>query len=96
MPPPVRISLEELARDAGDGYGTPVFELLRSRLRDPVGSETEQVELCDLHRRASSDCAQLKTGAATAAGLQGEIVPSSGASSSTARKTSTSSSHDAL
>lgn len=73
MPPPVRISLEELARDAGDGYELLFFELLRSRLRDLVGSETEQVELCDLHRCVKR-LRSAKNWRRDCSGLQGEIV----------------------
>ncbi|MFZ4775796.1 MAG: hypothetical protein ACOYM3_10550 [Terrimicrobiaceae bacterium] len=50
MPAPVRISLAEMARDAGGGYELVFFELLRVRLRGIIFSETQQVELCDLHR----------------------------------------------
>jgi hypothetical protein len=73
MPPPVRISLEEIARDAGEGYELLFFELLRERLRKLIGSETEQVELCDLHpcvKRLRS----AKNWRRDCSGLQGEIV----------------------
>lgn len=73
LPPPVRISLSELARDAGDGYELLFFELLRARLRDVILSETQQVELCDLHR-----CVKLLRSAKNwrrdCSGLRGEIV----------------------
>ncbi len=73
MPPTVRISLEEVARDAGAGYELLFFALLGARLRDLVVSETEKVELCDLQR-----CVKLlrsaKNWRSDCSGLQGEIV----------------------
>jgi len=73
MPPPVRISLEEIARDAGEGYELFFFELLRERLRHLVGSETEQVELCDLHRCVKR-LRSAKNWRRDCSGLRGEIV----------------------
>ena len=73
MPPPVRISLEEIARDAGQGYELLFFELLRERLRHLVVSETEQVELCDLHRCVKR-LRSAKSWRRDCSGLQGEIV----------------------
>lgn len=50
MPPPVRISLAEIAHQAGHGYELVFFEMLRERLRGVIASPTTvQVELCDLH-----------------------------------------------
>jgi len=73
MPPPVRISLVEIARDAGEGYELLFFELLRARLRGVILSETQQVEICDLHR-----CVKLLRSAKNwrrdCSGLRGEIV----------------------
>jgi len=47
-PPPVRVSLAEIARAAGTGYELVFFGLLRERLREVLVSSTEQLELCDL------------------------------------------------
>jgi hypothetical protein len=68
LPPPVRISLSDLARRAGNGFELVFFELLRARLREIPDSPAQQVELGDLHacvkllRSAKvwrSDCAEL-------------------------------------
>lgn len=48
-PPPARISLEELARDAGHGYELVFFDLLRSRLREALEGKPERLEICDAH-----------------------------------------------
>ena len=39
LAPPVRISLAELARDAGFGYELAFFDLLRSRLQEALEAE---------------------------------------------------------
>jgi len=49
-PPPARISLEELARDAGHGYELLFFDLLRSRLHEALAAKTERLEICDAQR----------------------------------------------
>ena len=49
-PPPVRISLAEVARDAGHGYELAFFDLLRTRIREAVDDRTERLEICDAHR----------------------------------------------
>lgn len=68
LPPPVRISLSDLARRAGHGYELAFFELLRESLRGIPDSDAQQVELCDLHpcvkllrgaKAWRSDCEQL-------------------------------------
>lgn len=46
-PPPARISLEDLARDAGCGYELAFFDLLRARVRQAVASKAERLEICD-------------------------------------------------
>jgi hypothetical protein len=73
MPPPVRISLVEIARDAGEGYELLFFELLRARIRGVIFSDAQQVEICDLHR-----CVKLLRSAKNwrrdCSGLRGEIV----------------------
>ncbi len=73
MPPPERISLAELAREAGHGYELVFFELLRTRLRAVIASPALQVELCDLHR-----CVKMlrsaKNWRSDCSGLLGEIV----------------------
>ncbi len=48
-PPPARISLEELARDAGHGYELVFFDLLRSRLREALETKPEKLEIYDAH-----------------------------------------------
>ena len=48
-PPPARISLAELARDAGHGYELLFFDLLRASLRDALEAKAERVEICDAH-----------------------------------------------
>lgn len=73
MPPPVRISLEDLAREAGHGYELVFFELLRTRLRDVLESPTVQVELCDLHRCVKR-LRSAKNWRRDCSGLLGEIV----------------------
>lgn len=49
-PPPARISLEELARNAGHGYELLFFDLLRNRIKEAVEAKTERLEICDAHR----------------------------------------------
>lgn len=49
-PPPARISLAELANDAGHGYELMFFDLLRLRLQEVVASKAERVEISDAHR----------------------------------------------
>jgi hypothetical protein len=49
-PPPARISLEDLARDAGYGYELAFFDLLRGRLREVLSGRAERLEICDAHR----------------------------------------------
>jgi hypothetical protein len=48
--PPTRISLAELARDAGHGYELVFFDLLRTRMREVIESRAEAVEITDAHR----------------------------------------------
>jgi hypothetical protein len=48
--PPVRISLVELARAAGQGYELAFFDLLRVRLRGALDSRAERLEICDAQR----------------------------------------------
>jgi hypothetical protein len=48
-PPPARISLSELARDAGHGYELVFFELLRSRVREAIEAKAQRLEICDAH-----------------------------------------------
>jgi hypothetical protein len=73
LPPPVRVSLSEIARSAGTGYELIFFELLRSRLREIIDSTAQQVELSDLH-----DCVKLlrcaKVWTRDCSSLLGEIV----------------------
>ncbi len=69
LPPPVRLSLADLAREAGDGYELLFFRLLQGRLRDIADSPSLRVELFDLQpcvkllRSAKNwrgDCARLR------------------------------------
>lgn len=73
LPPPVRISLSELARRAGHGYELAFFDLLRSSLRGIPDSGNQQVEFSDLQ-----PCVKLLRGAkawrADCESLSGEIV----------------------
>ena len=73
MPPPARVSLADIAREAGHGYEIVFFELLRVRLREAIAPPTLQVELTDLHQ-----CVKIlrsaKNWSSECSGLQGEIV----------------------
>jgi len=73
MPPPVRISLVEIARAAGHGYELVFFELLRTRLREAIASPALQVELSDLHRSVKM-LRSAKNWSRDCSGLLGEIV----------------------
>ena len=46
--PPVRLSLTELARQAGEGYELAFFGLLGNRLQDAAGSHAARLEIHDL------------------------------------------------
>ena len=48
-PPPARISLAELARDAGAGYELAFFDLLRGRMQEALKTKVERLEICDAH-----------------------------------------------
>ena len=48
-PPPARISLEQLARDAGHGYELVFFDLLRLRVREAIEAKVERLEISDAH-----------------------------------------------
>ncbi len=48
-PPPARISLAEIAQDAGHGYELIFFDLLRARLKEALDSNAERLEICDAH-----------------------------------------------
>jgi hypothetical protein len=69
LPPPVRLSLADLAREAGDGFELFFFQLLQGHLRHIADSPSMRVELFDLQpcvkllRRAKNwrpDCAGLR------------------------------------
>jgi len=72
-PPPVRLSLASVARDAGHGYELVFFELLRVRIRQILATPTRELELCDLHQ-----CVKLLRSAKhwrrDCSGLRNEIV----------------------
>ncbi len=73
LPPTVRLSLEQLAREAGTGYELCFFQLLHEHLREIVESPTLHVELFDLR-----PCVKLLRSAKNwrrdCTGLHGEIV----------------------
>lgn len=73
LPAPVRVSLLDIARNAGSGYELLFFELLRARIREIIDSSAHQVELFDLH-----DCVKVlrsaKVWRSDCTGLMGEIV----------------------
>lgn len=73
LPPPVTLSLPELARRAGTGYELVFFNLLHERLREILESSARQVEIHGLH-----DCVKLlrcaKHWSADCSGLMSEIV----------------------
>lgn len=48
LPPPVHISLSELASRAGHGYELIFFDLLRSELRQVLRAGTSRIEFSDL------------------------------------------------
>ena len=73
MPPPVRISLAEIATEAGHGYEIVFFELLRMRLREAIAPPTLQVELTDLHR-CVKQLRSAKNWSSECSSLQSEIV----------------------
>jgi hypothetical protein len=73
QPPPVRISLVDLAREAGNGYELVFFGLLRDRLREAFVSPAQEVQLMGLQ-----DCVKTlraaKTWQRSCSGLRTEIV----------------------
>ncbi|MEO6054881.1 MAG: hypothetical protein ABIP97_12800 [Chthoniobacterales bacterium] len=73
QPPPVRISLNDLAHEAGNGYELIFFNLLRERLREALESPAEEVQLMELQ-----DCVKTlrstKTWQRSCSGLRSEIV----------------------
>jgi hypothetical protein len=73
LPPPARISLAALARDAGYGYELVFFSLLANRLQEVLGSGTESIELEDLQPCVKSLRAA-KHWRSDCRSLQGEIV----------------------
>lgn len=73
MPPPVRISLAELAREAGHGYELAFFEILRGRLREVIASPTVEIELSEIHS-CVKQLRSAKNWRRDCAGLLGEIV----------------------
>jgi hypothetical protein len=73
LPPPVALSLPDLARRAGTGYELVFFNLLHERLREILESPARRVEIHGLH-----DCVKLlrcaKHWSAECSGLMSEIV----------------------
>ena len=47
-PPPARLSLAEVAREAGNGYELIFFELLRAKLREMLSVPVEKVQFVEL------------------------------------------------
>lgn len=73
LPAPVRISLERIAREAGDGYELFFFRLLQQRLREIVESPSVRVEFFDL-RPCVKHLRSAKNWRSDCAGLHAEIV----------------------
>jgi hypothetical protein len=48
-PPPISISLVDLAVEAGTGYELAFFDLLEKRIQALVGTGTDTLHLCSLH-----------------------------------------------
>jgi hypothetical protein len=71
--PPTRISLAELARDAGHGYELVFFDLLRSRMREAMESRVERLEITDAHRGIKM-LRSAKTWRRDCSGLLDEVV----------------------
>jgi hypothetical protein len=73
LPPPIRLSLADLAREAGAGYELLFFRLLQNELRAIAESPSVRVELFDLTR-----CVKLLRSAKSwrrdCTGLRAEIV----------------------
>lgn len=72
-PPPARISLSELARDAGHGYELVFFDLLRARVREALGAKVQRLEICDAHSGVKL-LRSAKTWRRDCSGLLDEIV----------------------
>ena len=72
-PPPARISLEEIARDAGHAYELGFFKLLRSRVREALETRQGRVEICDA-RRGIKLLRRAKSWSRDCSGLLEEVV----------------------
>jgi hypothetical protein len=73
LPPPVRLSLADLAREAGAGYELMFFRLLQNRLRDIAVSPSNRVEFFDL-RPCVKMLRSAKNWSRDCTGLRAEIV----------------------
>lgn len=73
LPPPVRVSLTRLARQAGCGYELAFFGLLRDELKDAVSSGAQQIELEGLAPCVKLLCSA-KNWRRDCSGLRSEIV----------------------
>lgn len=71
--PVVRISLVDLAQQAGTGYELAFFELLRGRLHEALESRAPHLELCGLESCVKLLCAR-KAWSRDCEALRGEIV----------------------
>ncbi|MEM0897797.1 MAG: hypothetical protein AAGJ79_13045 [Verrucomicrobiota bacterium] len=55
-PPPLRISLLEVARSASTGYELRFFEILRHRLRNTASASPRQIVVCDMKKAVKQLC----------------------------------------
>ena len=55
-PPPVRISLMEIANEAGSGFELEFFRILREKLIDTEKSGTTQIMCCELRKAVKHLC----------------------------------------
>ena len=55
-PPPVRISLMEIANEAGSGFELEFFRILREKLINTEKSGTSQIMCCELRKAVKHLC----------------------------------------
>lgn len=72
-PPPARISLEQIARDAGQAYELGFFSLLQSRVREALELRQGRVEICDA-RQGIKLLRKAKSWSRDCSGLLDEVV----------------------
>lgn len=73
LPPPARIFLNEIAREAGEGFELAFFQLLSSRIRDVRTAGAVQID-CEGLRDCVKFLRRAKNWRRDCAGLQYEIV----------------------